>query len=120
MKSRMVEPLNIEESAEGGGILLTVSGRITIDSSPALRDRLLAILQQQSLSTLTIDLTAAPYLDTSGLATLVEALKIARANRTALKIRLHERPRYLMEVTGLLPFFEAAGQAKTDTGSKDN
>ena len=120
MKTRMVEPLSIEESAEGDGVQLTVSGRITIDSSPGLRDRLLAILQQQTLSTLTIDLTAVPYIDSSGLATLVEALKIARANQTTLQLRLHERPRYLMEVTGLLPHFEATGQAKTDTALRNN
>lgn len=120
MKFRMVEPLSIEESAQGDGVQLTVSGRITIDSSPALRDRLLAILQQQTPSTLTIDLTAVPYIDSSGLATLVEALKIARANQTTLQLRLHERPRYLMEVTGLLPRFEAAGQAKADTTLRSN
>ena len=105
MKSR-VEPLSMAVSAEQGGTRLTVKGRVTIDSSPALRDRLLATLRQESPLALTIDLTAVPYIDTSGMATLVEGLKIARASNITLRLSLHERPRYLMEVTGLLALFE--------------
>jgi anti-sigma B factor antagonist len=107
VKSRMVEPLSIDVRAEEGGAVLTVNGRVNIDSSPALRDRLLAIMQQDSPPLLTIDLSAVPYIDTSGLATLVEALKLARAVKTRLRLRLHERPLYLLKVTGLLPLFDA-------------
>ncbi len=110
MKSR-AEPLSMAVSAGQGVTLLTVKGWVTIDSSPALRDRLLAILRQESPLALTIDLTAVPYIDTSGLATLVEGLKIARAGNITLRLSLHERPRYLMEVTGLLALFEAPHDA---------
>ena len=115
MKHRMVEPLRIDVSTEEGGAVLTVDGRVTIDSSPALRERLLAILRQEPLSELTIDLTATPYVDTSGLATLVEVLKFARAVKTKLQLRLHERPLYLLKVTGLLPLFDASPDA-ADSG----
>jgi anti-sigma B factor antagonist len=107
MNSKVIEGLSVDVSGGEGGKLLSVKGRITVDSSPTLRDRLLAILRQESPPTLTIDLTAVPYIDCSGLATLVEALKIARAVKTKLRLRLHDRPRYLFEVTGLLPFFES-------------
>src|SRR5215468_10175845 len=116
----MVEPLSIDESTEGAAALLTVNGRVTIDSSPALRDRVHAILQRESLPALTIDLTAVAYIDASGLATLVEALKTARANKTTLRLRLHERPRYLLEVTGLLSLFEAAGEPKAHIASRES
>lgn len=119
MKFKVVEPLSIDESAEGGGALLTVNGRVTIDSSPVLRDHVHAILQRKSLPVLTIDLSAVPYVDASGLATLVEALKIARSNKTTLRLRLHERPRYLLEVTGLLSFFESPRDVSANTVSKD-
>lgn len=91
--------------------MLTVNGRVTIDSSPALRDRLLAIMQQEPPPLLTIDLSAVPYIDSSGLATLVEALKLARAVKTTLRLRLHERPLYLLKVTGLLPLFDSSPDA---------
>jgi anti-sigma B factor antagonist len=108
MKPKMVEPLGIAVSAGESGTVLTVNGNVTIDSSSELRDRLLAILHQKSPPVLTLDLTAVPYVDCSGLATLVEALKFARAVKTRLRLRLHERPLYLLTVTGLLPLFDAS------------
>ena len=117
MKSRG-EPLSIAVSAEQRGTVLTVKGWVTIDSSPVLRDRLLAILRQESPPAVTIDLTAVPYIDTSGMATLVEGLKIARAGKTTLRLSLHDRPRYLMEVTGLLTLFETPHDANRGAGSK--
>ena len=105
MKSKPVEALDIAVSCGEGGIVVTANGRITIDSSPALRDKLVAILRS-AIPALTIDLEAVPYIDTSGLATLVEVLRFARLNKTTLNLRLHERPRYLMEVSGLLPLFQ--------------
>jgi anti-sigma B factor antagonist len=89
------------------GALVCLSGRFSIDSSPDVRKRLLAILDQKFLPTLTIDLAEVTYIDASGIATLVEALKIAHARKTLLRLRgLHDRPRYLLEVTGLLRLFE--------------
>jgi len=120
MKPRMVEPLSIERSAGEGGAVLTVNGRVTIDSSPILRDRLLAILRQESLPTLTVDLTAAPYVDSSGVATLVEALKFARAAKTKLRLRLREGPLYLLQVTGLLPLFDAPPDPTASRASQDD
>lgn len=118
MKPKMVEPLTIAMSAGEGGAVLTVNGRVTIDSSPVLRDRLLAILRQQSLPTLTIDLTAVPYVDSSGLATLVEALKFAQAAKTKLRLKLQERPLYLLQVTGLLQLFDALPEETTSAVSQ--
>lgn len=86
--------------------MLTVTGRVTINSSPALRDELLATLQKKALASLTIDLSAVPYIDCSGLATLVEALRFARSANVNLRLKLHERPLYLFKVTGLLPLFD--------------
>jgi len=119
MKLRMVEPLTIDVRAEEGAVL-TVNGRVTIDSSLVLRERLLAILRRESLPTLTIDLTAVPYVDTSGLATLVEALKLAHAANTKLRLRLQDRPLYLLQVTGLLPLFDASLDATANAVSQDD
>jgi anti-anti-sigma factor len=61
---------------------------------------------------LLIDVAAVSYIDLSGVATLVEALKIARTRRIALHLAgLTGRPRYLFEVTGLLGLFETQGKA---------
>src|ERR1700755_2767616 len=102
----MVEPLSIDRTAQEGDAVLAVTGRVTINSSPALRDELLSTLQKEHLASLTIDLSAVPYIDCSGLATLVEALKIGRSANVSLRLKLQERPPYLFKVTGLLPRFD--------------
>ena len=89
---------------------MSLDGRLPIDSSPLLRDRLLSLLHREPLEKLTLDLSGVPYMDVSGVATLLEALKIARARKTGLELTgLHDRPRYLLEVTGLLSLFETRG-----------
>ena len=47
---------------------MRLRGHLGIDSSPALRDRLLAMLQRQSMETVVVDLTEVSYLDASGIA----------------------------------------------------
>src|SRR5260370_27827143 len=90
-----------------GGALVSLDGRLTTDSSPALREQVLTILHGETLQNLTVDLSDVPYMDLSGVATLLEALKTARARKTGLELTgLHDRPRYLLEVTGLLSLFE--------------
>ena len=95
---------------EEGGVLVSLGGRLTIDSSPELRNQLLAVLYGETLKSLFIDLSDVPYMDLSGVATLLEALRIARSRKTGLQLRgLHDRPSYLLEVTGLLSLFETSG-----------
>ena len=95
---------------EEGGVLVSLGGRLTIDSSPELRNQLLAVLYGETLKSLFIDLSDVPYVDLSGVATLLETLRIARSRKTGLQLRgLHDRPSYLLEVTGLLSLFETSG-----------
>lgn len=111
--------LSLSVTDSEAGALVRVSGRISVDSSPALRNRLLEILGQQGLLTLTIDLAEATYIDCAGIATLVEALKIAHTRKTGLQLRgLRDGPRHLLEVTGLLGLFETHDQASGSCASK--
>jgi anti-sigma B factor antagonist len=81
-------------------------GCIDIDSSPAVRDRLLALLNAPHLDAVTIDLSAVTHIDSSGVATLIEALKIARGYETELRLSgLDDRLRRLFEITGILSLF---------------
>jgi anti-sigma B factor antagonist len=89
-----------------------LDGRFNIDSSPRVREQLLDVLKRQSVPTLTIDLSDLTYIDCSGIATLIEALRIAKKRGTKLQLRgLHDGPRQLLEVTGLLRLFDTDGQA---------
>ncbi|HVP00256.1 MAG TPA: STAS domain-containing protein [Bryobacteraceae bacterium] len=85
---------------------VSLSGRITIDSSPDLRTHLLSRLDSPNCQTLTLDLQDVEYIDVSGLAILVELLRAAEIQRKTLELsRLGQHPRYLLEATHLLHLF---------------
>src|SRR5258708_6012970 len=85
---------------------VSLSGRITIDSSPGLNAFLLERLRSPVCKILTVDFCDVVYLDTSGLAMLVEILKGARnLGKTFQVSGLRERPRFLLEATRLLHLF---------------
>ncbi len=91
--------------------MVLVNGRINVDSSPDLRDQLVAILSEVPLPlTVTLDLTGVSYIETSGIATLIEALRIAGHQKTRLHLQgLTGSVLRLFEVTGVLSLFELAG-----------
>jgi anti-anti-sigma factor len=87
--------------------IVRLNGRIDVDSSPDVRDCLLAILSgEQLLHAVTVDLGCVMSIEASGVATLVEALKVARQRQIRLHLQgLHGSVLRLFEVTGLLPLF---------------
>jgi anti-anti-sigma factor len=88
------------------GALAHLNGRIDIDSSPAVRDRLLALLRAPHPRAVSIDLSGVTHIDSSGVATLIDALKIARNCKTELRLQgLHDRLHHLFEATGILSLF---------------
>jgi len=96
--------ITLEDSEEIS--VLGLKGRLGIDSSPDLRDRLLAMFKGPSLKSVVVDLAELTYVDTSGIATLLEGLKIARNRQRTLSLKgLQGRLLHLFEVTGVLPFF---------------
>lgn len=102
--------LNIVVDNAEEGTVFRLRGRVTIDSSPALRDRLLSMLRGQMTTAVTFDLTEVPYIDSSGIATLIEGLKIARNRQIAFCLQgLQGRLLHLFEVTGVLTLFKANG-----------
>ncbi|HXX24371.1 MAG TPA: STAS domain-containing protein [Terriglobia bacterium] len=111
--------LGISVTDRGGAAIVCLSGRVSIDSSPVLRERLLTLLKRQSPPMLTIDLSDLAYIDCSGIATLIEALRIAHQRNSELQLRgLHDGPRHLLEVTGLLRLFDTDGPKDGSSGSK--
>ena len=67
-------------------LTVTVAGRVTVDSSPHLRSALLDLLPRAAASVVVIDLSAVTYMDMSGIATLLEALKAAHEGSVTLSV----------------------------------
>ncbi len=101
--------LKLQCRTEGTHFVALLSGRITIDSSPWLRAELLQVLENQRCQSLTVDFHEVSYVDTSGVAILMEVLQGARAAGKAFQLKnLQQRPRYLFQAIGLLHFFDQA------------
>src|SRR5260370_29938993 len=73
-KLNAADGLEIAVNSDEEGTVFRFRGRVTIDSSPALRDRLLTILREQAPTAGIFDLSEVPYIATSCIATLIEGL----------------------------------------------
>jgi len=110
--------LEITEQRGSEGTLVRLRGRLDIDSSPAFRDRL-QIALEESPKTVTVDLAQVSYLDVSGIATLIEGLKIARSRNSGLCLQgLQGRIAHLFQATGVLPLFQGPGCADASSELK--
>jgi anti-anti-sigma factor len=104
------EDLQITVSKRNESSIVRLRGRVNVDSSPALRDRLMALLQAQSPEAVIINLSDVSYIDSSGLATLIEGLGVARMRQTRLCLQgLHGPLLQLFQATGLSSLFETSG-----------
>jgi anti-sigma B factor antagonist len=101
-------------------VSVQLSGRVDVDSSPDLRDRLRTLLSGDALpKTVIVDLTGVPYIETSGIATLIEALRIARHHAINFRLQgLSGAVRRLFEVTGVLALFAANDLRQSGSGQK--
>jgi len=70
--------MEIKESTESSILVLTISGEVDLNHSPALR----VVLRDKAKAKtpqLLLDFTAVAYIDSSGLATLIEYYQSARS-----------------------------------------
>ncbi|MCX5757732.1 MAG: STAS domain-containing protein [Candidatus Hydrogenedentes bacterium] len=74
--------LRIERTEEDGKSLITVSGMVDLYSSPELRAAILKAVSKGEKA-LGVDLGGVEYMDSSGVATLIEGLKSAGQKQTA-------------------------------------
>jgi anti-sigma B factor antagonist len=118
-ENKRVDKQEIDIVTAGDGTLARIHGRIDIDSSPALRDRFLALFEASHAKVVSIDLSAVSHIDSSGVATLIEALKIARSHSTEVKLQgLEGRLLRLFQSTGILSLFNESTRGNTHSGSK--
>jgi len=106
--------LKISVDQVGKDEVVQLTGRVDVDSSPDLRDRLRTLLSEEALpQTIIVDLAGVSYIETSGIATLIEALRIARHHRANFRLQgLRGAALRLFEVTGVLALFEAGNSGQ--------
>jgi anti-sigma B factor antagonist len=101
--------LKIMVDQTGKDTMVRLTGRVDVDSSPDLRDRLRTLLSETTLpEAIIVDLGGVSYIETSGIATLIEALRVARHHQINFRLQgLTGAALRLFEVTGVLALFEA-------------
>lgn len=98
MKSSEME-VNREE--HGAATVLRPVGDIDLSRAPALRTHLVSALDGKP-DRLVIDLSEVEYMDSSGVATLVEAMQLARSRGVQLVLcALQARVRSILEIARL-------------------
>lgn len=109
--------VNIRE--RGHATILDVEGQITFESTPGLRDRLLEALKQKG--TVLVNLGQVAYIDSSGIATLVEGLKAAQSQKAGFGLfGLTKNTRSVLELVRLdkvFKIFESEDEALRHLGS---
>src|SRR6202795_448850 len=114
--------LTISVDQVGNDATVRLIGRVDVDSSPDLRDRLRTLLSEEALpQTIIVDLAGLSYIETSGIATLIEALRIARHHQINFRLQgLNGAALRLFEVTGVLALFEANNLRQSGSGQSES
>jgi len=95
------EELEIQIEKTTDGVIVRPVGDVDLGCAPTLRQRLKEV-QNENPERLVIDLSAVPYMDSSGVATLVEAMQNARRTDTRLVLcALQNKVRSIFEIARL-------------------
>ncbi len=104
---RSTSSIEIAVDHSGADTIVRLKGRVDVDSSPDVRDRLRAILSSDPLPhAVTMDLSGVTSIEASGIATLIEALKVARHREIRFHLQGHGSVFQLFESAGLLALFD--------------
>ncbi len=97
--------INVKRDADRS--IVEVSGDIDLYSSPSLRDTVLDLLRKRDQKSVIVNLSNVDYIDSSGVASLVEGLQEAKKRSARfILVGLKEGPRRVLELTLLLNVFE--------------
>ncbi len=87
--------------------ILDVTGNIDMSNSPEVRKTLLQDLREKGVSRVVLNLSAVAYIDSSGVASLVEGLKASKESGTRfILFGLSDSAREVLKISRLLKLFE--------------
>jgi len=99
--------------------ILDVSGNIDMSNSPEIRKVLLRELREKGVSRVVLNLSAVDYIDSSGVASLVEGLKASRESGSRFVLfGLSDSAREVLKISRLLKLFEVFDDEAQAMGSK--
>ena len=103
------ERINVETKQVDGATIVSPQGEIDLSRSPAFRTYLAEAVRSKP-ARLIVDLADVPYMDSSGVATLVEAMQNARRMNAKLVLcGLQDKVRSIFEIARLDMVFTIVG-----------
>jgi len=101
--------MEINVKRDGARSIVYVSGDIDLYTSPKLRETVLDLYRKREQKTVIVNLHEVHYIDSSGIASLVEGLQESKkVEARFVLVGLNEAPRHVLELTRLLSAFEIA------------
>jgi anti-sigma B factor antagonist len=99
--------IQIDVRKESDTAIIDVVGDIDLYSSPQVRQTILDALNSGSAGRVLVNLSGVKYIDSSGVASLVEGLQLARKSQLGFALcGLNKAPRQVLELTRLINVFE--------------
>lgn len=99
--------MNISTRQSGEATILELSGNITLYNTPEVRKAMLSLLKEKRVPQLLVDMRGVKYIDSSGVASLVEGLKASRDLHSRFALYgLTKTTREVLDLTRLLRVFE--------------
>jgi anti-sigma B factor antagonist len=118
--------MNIATRQFESATIVDVTGDITLYNSPEVRKMLLGLLKEKRVKRVIVNLEKVKYIDSAGVASLVEGLKVSRDLKSGFALfGLSRTARQVLELTRLLKVFEVydteeqalTGDTSTTAGS---
>ena len=98
---------HVSVSEDADGVLVSVRGELDTYTAPRLRERLDDVIEQNGHVALRLELSGMSFVDSSGLAVLVDALKKMRQQGGALSLHSPTpATTKVLEISGLDRIFE--------------
>ena len=99
--------MNISTRQSGKVTILDVDGDVTLYNSPEIRKHLMEALNKKGQLRVIVNMTQVNYIDSAGVASLVEGLKLSRSLKSSFALYgLNKHPREVLELTRLIKVFE--------------
>jgi len=99
--------MDISTRQSGTAIIVDVTGDITLYNSPDVRKVLMDLLKVKRCARVIVNLKSVRYIDSAGVASLVEGLKVSRDLKSGFALfGLSRTTREVLELTRLIKVFE--------------
>ncbi len=99
--------------------VIDIRGQIDLSSSSRMRTAVLDAIKAKGISRVAVNLTEVSYIDSSGIATLVEGLQLARSRSCRFLIYgLQQGPREVLQMARLDKVFEIYGTESEALGGQ--